>query len=160
MANLVPMNADLSESNHDGKGKLPGRVMGIDLGAVRVGIALSDLSGMLASPLQALRRSEGDEATIDQILALAASEEVSAIVIGIPTNLTPSKNIAENATREFMAQLAKKTVLPVIGFDERFTTVIATRRLRESGHSSKSMKSKVDAIAAAEILQNYLDSRD
>lgn len=159
MANLVPMNAPDPDRETHGEIQQRGRFMGIDLGAARVGIALSDLSGLLASPMQALRRGESDEAMINQILELAEIEEVSAIVIGIPINLTPSKNIAENSTRKFMAELASKTSLPVIGYDERFTTVIASKRLRESGHNSKTMKSKIDAMAAAEILQSYLDSR-
>jgi putative Holliday junction resolvase len=61
--------------------------------------------------------------------------------------------------KKFKEVLESKTSLPVIGFDERFSTVMASKRLRESGHNSRSMKSKIDAIAATEILQNFLDSR-
>lgn len=159
LANLVPMNGHDPVSEHPSNVNLPGRVLGIDLGSVRVGIALSDPRGVLASPFHTLKRESNDEATVEQILAIAVNEEVSTIVIGIPVNLNPSKNVAEEAAKKFAAVLASKTSLPVIGFDERFTTVMASRRLRESGHNSKSMKSKIDAMAAAEILQNYLDSR-
>lgn len=159
MANLIPMNGHDSVSERPSNVNPPGRVMGIDLGSVRVGIALSDPRGVLASPWETLKRESSDEVTVDQILAIATSEEVSTIVIGIPINLDPSKSAAEETTKKFKEVLARKTSLPVIGFDERFTTVMASKRLRDSGHNAKSMKSKIDAVAATEILQSYLDSR-
>jgi putative Holliday junction resolvase len=153
------MNDHDATSDTPGRGDLPGRVMGIDLGSVRVGIALSDPRGVLASPWETLKREGSDEVTVDQILAIATGEEVSTIVIGIPVNLNPAKNVADEAMKKFKEVLESKTSLPVIGFDERFSTVMASKRLRESGHNSRSMKSRIDAIAATEILQNFLDSR-
>jgi putative Holliday junction resolvase len=153
------MNDHDATSDTPGRGVLPGRVMGIDLGSVRVGIALSDPRGVLASPWETLKREGSDEVTVDQILAIATGEEVSTIVIGIPVNLNPAKNVADEAMKKFKEVLESKTSLPVIGFDERFSTVMASKRLRESGHNSRSMKSRIDAIAATEILQNFLDSR-
>lgn len=134
-----------------------GRVMSIDLGSVRVGIGLSDLSRTLASPFTTLTRESEDAGMISRILELAEQEEVAEIIVGLPRNLKIERNLAEKRALAFIEQLRRATSLPIIPVDERFTTVLAERRLRESGLNSKSMRSKVDAGAATEILQEYLD---
>ena len=134
-----------------------GRALGVDLGAVRIGLALSDPSGILATPFMTLERSSDDNETIDRILEVAAAEDVRSLVIGIPKSLSASNHIAEERTRLFVETLHGKTKLPIFEVDERFTTVLAVKQLRETGHDSRSMKSKIDAIAAAQILQSYLD---
>lgn len=134
-----------------------GRALGVDLGAVRIGLALSDPSGILATPFMTLERSSDDNETIDRILEVAAAEDVRSLVIGIPKSLSASNHIAEERTRLFVETLHGKTKLPIFEVDERFTTVLAVKQLRETGHDSRSMKSKIDAIAAAQILQSFLD---
>ena len=134
-----------------------GRALGVDLGAVRIGLALSDPSGILATPFMTLERSSDDNETIDRILEVAAAEDVRSLVIGIPKSLSASNHIAEERTRLFVETLHGKTKLPIFEVDERFTTVLAVKQLRETGHDSRSMKSKIDAMAAAQILQSYLD---
>lgn len=131
--------------------------MGVDLGGVRIGIAVSDASNILATPHSVLMRSKDDQETIRALLALAESEDIGEIVVGIPKGLSATSNHAENSTREFLVALTKRSTVKISEIDERFTTVMATRRLQDTGHTAKSMKGKIDAMAAAEILQNYLD---
>lgn len=140
-------------------GRVMGRVMGVDLGTSRVGIALSDVRAVLATPFTTIRRTS-DTDVIAQLLTLAHQEEVTSIVVGIPKSLSSQNTIAQDATEDFITILSSQTDLPIIRVDERFTTVLATHRLRQLGHDSRSMKSKIDSSAAAEILQSYLDSRD
>lgn len=135
-----------------------GRVLGIDLGSVRVGIAISDGSGILAAPHSTLERKPSDSDTIQEILNIAILEEVIELVIGIPNSLSEQNKIARSQTDEFIALLKTATELPIIEMDERFTTVLATKQLREGGYSAKNMKTKIDAVAAAQILQSYLDN--
>ena len=135
-----------------------GRVLGIDLGSVRVGIAISDGSGILAAPHSTLERKPSDSDTIQEILNIAMLEEVIELVIGIPNSLSEQNKIARSQTDEFIALLKTATELPIIEMDERFTTVLATKQLREGGYSAKNMKTKIDAVAAAQILQSYLDN--
>ena len=133
--------------------------MSIDLGAVRVGLALSDLSGTIATPHQVIPRTKDDQSLISAILALAEAEDVNEIIVGIPKSLKEENRLAEQKTLSFIEALQKRTHLKIVGFDERFTTVLAATRLRNTGLNSKTMKTKIDAAAAAEILQNYLDNR-
>mgnify|MGYP003345956466 FL=1 len=135
-----------------------GRVLGIDLGSVRVGIAISDGSGILAAPHSTLERKPSDSDTIQEILNIAILEEVIELVIGIPNSLSEQNKIARAQTDQFIELLKTATDLPIFEMDERFTTVLATKQLREGGHSAKAMKAKIDAVAAAQILQSYLDN--
>jgi putative Holliday junction resolvase len=84
---------------------------------------------------------------------------VAEIVVGIPNSLSKANSLAGDSAKAFLSLLAERTSAKVLGFDERFTTVLATKKLRDTGHDSRSMKSKIDAMAATEILQNYLDTR-
>ena len=135
-----------------------GRVLGIDLGSVRVGIAISDGSGILAAPHSTLERKPSDSDTIKEILNIAILEEVVELVIGIPNSLSEPNKIARAQTDQFIELLKTATDLPIFEMDERFTTVLATKQLREGGYSAKTMKTKLDAVAAAQILQSYLDN--
>ena len=133
--------------------------MGVDLGQARIGIALSDFSKLLASPFSTLEHENDYESALQEILKIAATESVDEIVVGIPTSLSAKNTIARDEALKFIDRLTNLTTIKVSQFDERFTSVIASRKLRESGHNSRSMKSKIDAIAAVEILQGYLDGR-
>lgn len=141
-------------------GQGPGRFLGVDLGSVRIGIALSDSRAVLASPHSVITRSAHDEESAQAVARLATEVEAVAIVIGIPKSLSEHNVIAATKVEEFIALLRSTSELPVIEVDERFTTVLATKRLREAGHTSRTMKSHIDAMAAVEILQSYLDHRD
>lgn len=137
-----------------------GRVLALDLGTVRVGMALSDAARILATPHGTLRRGESDQELIDQILKVVQVEEVSLLVVGMPRSLREENSIAADRTQSFIKLLEQRSAVPVVNVDERFTTVLAERQLRASGHDSRSMKSKIDAVAATHILQSFLDSKD
>jgi putative Holliday junction resolvase len=137
----------------------PTRVMGVDLGRVRIGIALSDLSAILASPFTVISHKDDAEVAINSILQIADQEHVAEIVVGIPKSLSFENTLARDSALGFISLLQNRTQIKISGYDERFTTVIASKKLRDSGHDSRTMKSKIDAMAAAEILQQYLDSR-
>lgn len=144
----------------EGESIARGRIMGVDLGKARVGVALSDARGILASPFTTIKRvADKDDELIHQLLKIAEEEEVSRIIVGVPKSLTNENKFAENEANQFISALSEVSKVPIVGVDERFTTVFATKRLRELGHDSRSMKSKLDASAAAEILQIYLDAR-
>ena len=92
------------------------------------------------------------------IVKVAETEQVSEIVVGIPYSLSKENSSARDDAMEFIAGLGKHTSIKITGYDERFTTVLASKKLRETGHDSRTMKSKIDAMAATEILQQFLDS--
>lgn len=137
----------------------PTRIMGVDLGRARIGIALSDLSGILASPFTTISHNNDSNVAITAIVKVAETEQVSEIVVGIPYSLSKENSSARDDALEFIAGLGKLTSIKITGYDERFTTVLASKKLRETGHDSRTMKSKIDAMAATEILQQFLDNR-
>jgi putative Holliday junction resolvase len=92
-------------------------------------------------------------------LQIADQEHVAEIVVGMPKSLSFENTLARDSALGFISLLQNRTQIKISGYDERFTTVIASKKLRDSGHDSRTMKSKIDAMAAAEILQQYLDSR-
>ncbi|MEI8206230.1 MAG: Holliday junction resolvase RuvX [Kiritimatiellales bacterium] len=133
-----------------------GRVLGIDHGDVRIGIALSDPTEFLASPLCVL---DSTKAGLDQIIGLIAEHEVEKIVVGLPRNMDGSYGSATAKVRTFIEKLKIKTAVPVFEWDERLSTVSAHNALREAGLDSKRRKGVVDKVAAQIILQNYLDAQ-
>ena len=133
-----------------------GRVLGIDHGDVRIGIALSDPTSFLASPLCVL---DSTNAGMDQIAALIAEHEVEKIVVGLPRNMDGSYASATEKVRKFIEKLKRRTAVPVCEWDERLSTVSAHNTLREAGLDGKQRKGVVDKVAAQIILQNYLDAQ-
>jgi putative Holliday junction resolvase len=133
----------------------PGRRLGVDVGSVRVGVALSDPSPMLASPLITLPR----EGSVAALVALAAEHEVVEIVVGLPRTLAGRHGTAAEIATEFAAQLAERLDMPVRLADERLTTVTATRVLADAGVRGRRQRAVVDQAAAVEILQAWLDAR-
>jgi putative holliday junction resolvase len=134
------------------------RAMGLDVGERRIGVAIADELGLIASPLAAVRRGPGDLA---EIATLAATQRVSRIVVGLPTGLSGREGPQAAAVREFARDL-EETVgaeIAVDFWDERLTTAVAERVLRERGAKREQRKRQVDATAAAVILQGYLDAR-
>ena len=140
-------------------GNNPTRIMGIDLGHARIGIALSDFSKILASPFSTVRHENDYESALREIVKIAENESVEEIVVGLPTSLSAKNTIAREEASQFIERLRKLTSIKVSQFDERFTSVIAGKKLRETGYNSRTMKSKIDAMSAVEILQGYLDGR-
>jgi putative Holliday junction resolvase len=133
------------------------RVLGVDLGSRRIGIAVSDPSGTLASPLMVQPRGRDHAADHAALLAVAAEEQVARIVVGLPLSLSGGEGPAARAALDEVEALRAASSVPIDVHDERFTTASATRRLREArGRGAR--RDPVDAAAAAEMLQSYLDA--
>lgn len=136
-----------------------GRTVGIDLGSKRVGIAVSDGRGVLASPLIVLDRS-GDWALDHQrIAALADEEEARRIVVGLPVDLRGIKALAANAVLEEIEAMRFTIHLPIETWDERMTSVAAHKAMRAQNISERKRRGQIDKWAAAVMLQGWLDSR-
>ena len=130
--------------------------LGIDLGSVRIGIAISDELGMIASPLKVMQVSE-DETDIAEIASIVESLDVKEIVMGLPRNMNGTYGPAADRVKEFASKLEEKLDVPITLWDERLTTSQASRILIEADVSRKKRKQVVDKSAAALILQGYLD---
>jgi putative Holliday junction resolvase len=131
------------------------RVLGVDLGSVRVGLAVSDPTGLLAQPLAVVPRDEATDAIVEQIAELG----VEAIVVGIPFNMDGSRGPAADEADAFAISLREVTGLEVTCWDERLSTVEAERSMRAGGKNARAQRGVVDKVAAALVLQAYLDSR-
>ena len=134
------------------------RIMGLDIGDVRIGIALSDLLGITAQGQETYTRTGDDEADADYIVAFADMNDVSRIVCGLPKNMNGTIGVQAEKTRAFADLIASRTKADIVFVDERLTTVSANRVLLEADTSRKKRKKVVDKIAATIILQTYLDS--
>ncbi len=133
-----------------------GARLGIDVGTVRIGVARSDPSGLLATPVETVRRGKGDLARIARI---AAEHDVVEVIVGLPTSLSGREGPAAKAAREFAARLAARLApVPVTLFDERLTTVTAQRDLRAGGVRARDQRAIVDQAAAVVLLQAALDA--
>jgi putative Holliday junction resolvase len=141
------------------------RVLGVDLGARRIGLALSDPLRVLAGPLAVLERTGDRAADHAAILRYAAENEASVIVVGLPLSLATGRpGPAARATQEEVAELGERAAscdppVTVETYDERLTTVTAQRSLATGGVRAKDRRSKVDKVAAAVMLQSWLDGR-
>ena len=130
--------------------------LGIDPGDARIGVARSDPSGMLATPVETVRRGKGDLRRIGQILA---EEEAVEVVVGLPRSLSGGEGPAAAKVREFAARLARRVApVPVRLVDERLTTVSAEAMLRDRGRKAGNRRAVVDQAAAVLILQHALDT--
>ena len=135
------------------------RLIGLDYGSKTVGVAISDPSGILASPVETIWRQEevNLKQTVRRIRSLCEEYEVHTIILGFPKNM--NNTIGERAEKslEFKDMLQRRTGLEIIMWDERLTTVEAERTLIESGVRRENRKKHIDQIAAVFILQGYLD---
>jgi putative Holliday junction resolvase len=133
------------------------RIMGIDYGKKRIGIAVSDALGMMAHPLETLHRTAlADDAL--HIGELARSREVTKIIIGLPLNMDGTEGELALAARKFAAEIETRLHIPVELYDERLTTLQAERMLTEEADMSRDKRKQVrDKIAASYILQSYMD---
>lgn len=135
------------------------RALGLDLGAKRIGVALSDATGTIASPLTVLVRSKSRRHDHEEIARLVRDEEVAIVVVGLPRSLSGRPGPAQRGARAEAAALATVVEVPVETTDERFTTRIAEDALREGGVRGPARRQVVDKVAAAVILQGWLDAR-
>jgi putative Holliday junction resolvase len=133
-----------------------GRILGLDVGDRWIGVALSDPEGILASPLTRITR-EGTESTIEAILQLVRQHQVRRIVAGLPYSMRGGLGQQAIKVLDFLHELRQHSEIPVETWDERLSTVAAERRMREAGIVKKRKREKIDAAAAALILQAYLD---
>jgi putative Holliday junction resolvase len=131
----------------------------VDVGSVRVGVAVSDPRGFLATPLATLRRDERDGSDLRQLAELVTEYEVVEVVVGLPRTLAGREGPAAEAARHYADLLAARIPVPVLLADERLSTVVATRALRERGVRGRKQRAVVDQAAAVEILQGWLDGR-
>lgn len=136
-----------------------GRSLGLDLGAARIGVAVGDVSGTLASPLTVLRRSGSRRLDHQAIADLAGDEDVVRIVVGLPLNMDGSAGSAAQAARSEADALASVVDVPVLMIDERRTTSTAAGQMAASGRNAKQRKAMIDAAAATVILQHWLDGQ-
>ena len=132
------------------------RILGLDIGEKRIGVALSDPLGIMAGALTVIERTT-DEAAIKQILDLACENEVERIVVGMPRSLDGSLGKQAQAVQSFVDLLKEHTQLPLVAWDERLSTVAAERTMLEIGMKRDKRKKRRDSLAAAFILQGYLD---
>jgi len=135
------------------------RVMGIDYGSKRIGLALSDEMAMIAQPLDFVSAEPLSNA-LERVASIVREKEVGKIVVGMPRNMDGSYGSAAEKTREFVGALQAKVSAPIRTWDERLTTVSANRALIEAGMSRQKRKTKVDQTAAAILLQSFLDSEN
>ena len=132
------------------------RLIGIDLGTKTIGLALSDVTRTIASPLETIRRVKFTP-DVAQLLALASAHRVAGLVLGLPVNMDGSEGPRAQATRAFARNLNKLTALPILLWDERLSTSAAERTLIEADTSRKRRAEVIDKMAAAIILQGALD---
>jgi putative Holliday junction resolvase len=133
------------------------RLLGVDFGRVRVGLAVSDPERRIASPLATyVRRDREQDARYFQ--KVAADEEIGGLVVGLPVHTDGSEGQAAGAARWFGRWLGEVTGLPVVFWDERFTTVEAEEHLWAAGLTHKRRKARRDQVAAQVLLQAYLDA--
>jgi putative Holliday junction resolvase len=136
-----------------------GRLLAVDWGEKRIGLALSDESQRLAQPLTTLTRRAGKRFPMPPLLEAVRRHEVVGVVVGLPLEPEGTEGPAARAARALAADIARRTTLPVDLWDERLTTARALRTVREMGGTTRDRKSDVDALAASVLLQHYLDSK-
>jgi putative holliday junction resolvase len=137
------------------------RVLGIDFGTKRIGLALSDPTATIAQPLPTLARRAGKRAPVQALADLVRAQDVAEIVIGLPLALSGEETDWTTEVRDFGAKLAQRSGVSVSFLDERMTSVQAEKTVRSLGlkRSEREQKTRVDAAAALLILQAYLDRR-
>jgi putative Holliday junction resolvase len=136
-----------------------GRLLGVDWGERRIGLALSDESQTLAQPLATLTRRTGKRFPMKDLLAQLERHQVAGIVVGLPLEASGAEGEPARAARALAEDIARRSGRPVELVDERFTTARVRRAVREMGGTTAGRAGDVDALAATLLLQHYLDSR-
>jgi putative Holliday junction resolvase len=132
-------------------------MLGIDYGERRIGLAISDMLGILASPLETII-SQGVRNNVDYIADIVQTKSIETVVIGLPLNMDGSEGKRVKSTKFFGSVLQKVLNIPVVYSDERLTTFEANQKLKEAGVSLDKREKIIDQVAAQIILQEYLDS--
>lgn len=132
------------------------RVMGLDYGSVRIGVAVSDPDGIIAQP-KGYIKADPRKQCIAEIAKLCSELKVGKIVIGLPLHMSGEEGDSAVAAREFGAAIQENIDISIFFIDERWTTLSAEKSLIEANVKGKARKEKVDSVAAAIILQNFLD---
>jgi putative Holliday junction resolvase len=135
------------------------RAVGVDLGTKRVGIAISDSAGLMATPYEVIQRSGDRDREHRQIAAIVAEVEAEIVVVGLPLSLDGSEGRAAQGARHEAGLLEAMLDVPVEMHDERFTTVTAERVLKEQNLTAPQRRKVVDKVAASVLLQAWLDAR-
>jgi len=130
------------------------RVLGIDFGRARIGIAISDELGMLAHPLETI---PSGRTALSRIAAIVREKGVECVVVGVPKTMGGQFGAAADEAKAFSDKLARQINCKIIAWDERLTTVAAHRALQDAGKKTKETRGYVDQVAAQMILQGYLD---
>ncbi len=136
---------------------LMARILAVDYGEKRIGLAISDEIQLTASPLMTLTKGSDEEA-VEQIVKLVSQLKVAQVVVGLPKRTDAQEGEMERRVRAFAEKLRRKANVPVTLFDERFTTRIAEQVLLEADLSRRKRKQVRDRLAAVILLQSYLDS--
>jgi putative Holliday junction resolvase len=135
------------------------RYLCLDPGRKRIGVAVSDETGLIASPVGVIQVGERNRAQVlQQVLRYIEQEEAGKLIIGLPLHMNGDEGIEAGRAREFARQLARLTKIPIDFMDERLTSVEADRLMQEAGIKRDKRKARIDARAAAIILQTYLDA--
>lgn len=132
------------------------RILGLDPGDVRIGVALSDPLGIIAQPYAVLDRRTAS--VMSEIEAICAEYDVATVVVGLPVSLSGEEGPAAAKARDFGSQVERATGCEIVYFDERFTTVQAEAALIEGNVRRRKRRESVDKVAAAVMLQGYLDA--
>jgi putative Holliday junction resolvase len=136
-----------------------GRILALDWGELRIGLALSDESQVLATPLETLQRREGKRLPMPRLLELVTLHNPVGVVVGLPLSLEGTEGDSAISAREMATTVARRTGLPLELWDERMSTARALAAIREQGGSTRGRKADVDALAAAVLLQHFLEAR-
>lgn len=134
----------------------PGRRMAIDVGRVRIGVAICDREAILSSPLDSVPRAVSNLETISLLVKLVSQNDIFEVYVGDPISLSGTETQSTADAREIANELAKSLQIPVRLVDERFTTVTAASKLRAAGVNSRNSKSLIDSASAVEILESAL----
>lgn len=141
----------------------PTRIIAIDYGMARIGLAVSDTTKLIAASLETLRAEKKSDQTIAKLIQFLQEHEraygysIETIVVGYPLLMSGKKGLLADEVSHFVGLLQAVLSIPIVTWDERLTSVQADRSLREGNLSRKKRSQKVDAVAAVIILQNYLD---
>jgi putative Holliday junction resolvase len=136
-----------------------GRLLALDWGEIRIGLAASDETQLLASPLETVTRRAGKRYPMPALLDLLARHDIVGLVVGLPHTPAGAEADAAREARTLGELVAGRSGLPVDYWDERMSTARALRSIQEQGGSTRGRKGDVDALAAAVLLQGYLDAR-
>lgn len=132
------------------------RMLGLDLGTARVGVAISDAQGRLAIPLEILARDEAG-AWQERLAEIVAEREVKQVVVGLPLNLRGERGPAAEEAEALVARLRERLPVPVVTWDERLSSALVEKAMCVAGLDARAQRGRSDAAAAAVILQSYLD---